>query len=741
MADPWQAFRVDGQDAAAVPTQGGAPDPWAPFRVKDGPQELGAGKFAAPSALQAPESAGQTLLKSWHENELAAMQGVNPHATSKYFPSAPENKPARLGLMEEFDNGPMYKGPTGEYLRINPQTDFVAPDPDNPGQMAVYARTPQTNEKWYESLGRLVTPMMATGPLTGVSGASSATNVASHAPGFLNDPLKARIATDRAAEMLRDVSAFDRMGVPKPPAAFMDGPTAALTRQMADLPLPANPIRGGLDKALAGAAEGTEGLASAYGATHTPEGAGAVVRQGLERFKDARPTEVVERAASGYTPEQISGIIAAPARDTSLKTKQAALYERAWNYIPEEMRQGRAVEGLPRVVGDLPNARSVLQEIQGRNARMLVGGIEGQNANRASPIASGGMLGGMVDAIMNPRWRASLQTMRDIRSDFRRLASGMSDTEKNTLRLSDIERVQSAVTRDMIALLERNQAAYANAGNAAAAENMGRAINGFRRADNFTRLSMERMDYIEKMFNAPSAEALYRNVMQAAQSKGKGDLEKLRILRRTLRPEEMDNVAAASIRQMGEPVGSARGTAQEFGFSPSSALTRWNNMTPEARHLLFGTQHAQALDDWFRVVNRLANVEAHANVSKSGIHTQNIFAILGAGLMAGAGHMAALTATATGAYGLTTLLSRPEYVRWLTTYANLRAAALRSPGLHSGALPMGTQNPRLTLAVNQLGRMASRNPELVPIYRGVAADNGLEDRILEKTDQKQKVKN
>jgi len=731
MADPWQEFRVAGEQPAQPQVQ----DPWAAFRVQDDnvPAERGAGAFAAPPTLKVPESAGQSLLRGWHENELAAIQGVNPHATSKYFANSPENKPQRLGLMEEFDNGPMYKGPTGEYLRINPQTDFVAPDPDSPGQMAVYARTPQTNEKWYESASRLIAPWMATGPVAGAA-RTAVQQIAERAPGLLNDPLKAEIATSRAAELGRDVRAFDRAQVPKPPVAFMEGPAQGVTRQLADLPLPMNPIKGGLDKSLRGAADATDRLADAYGAAQTREAAGTTVREGIERFKDARPDEIVERTVGLYTPDQINQIIAAPARDTSMKTKQAALYQRAWSSVPPELQNNR--------IAQMRNTQEVINGIIDRNLGMMnqQRAANGLPPAEAMPIR-GGMLGDIVEQIATGHWTGTLQDMRNIRSDIRRLSSGISDTEKNVLRSSDVEAIRSAVTRDMTNYLRTGAETYreiARRDPSMAQEALRRAANAdraareFQQADTFTRLASQRMERIQNLFNAKSDEALYDSILNAARAKKGGDLERLRILRRTLRPEEMNDVASAVIRQLGEPVGSARGAVQEMGFSPSSALTRWNNMSPEGRALIFGTDHAQALDDWFRVVNRLANVEAHANTSKSGVFMQNVLGALTAGGLAVSGHTALLAGGAGTAYALMTLLSRPAYTRWLTQYANMRAAALRAPGLHNNAVPIGTINPRLVVMANQIQRMALRDPELIPIAKTVADENGISKRSQEK---------
>ncbi len=697
------------------------------------------------------------IAQSQRDVEAAALQGVNPNATSKYFPEKPENKPKFLGHVDNSGEIPVYKmddDANAEPLRVNPKTDFMARNPET-GRLAVYARNAQTDEGKLNSLSRLVAPGLATGPVSssirripeaaapaaGVMPLSSAAppagvTVAQRAPGQVGTAVGAQLATQRAQDAVRDAQSFDKLDVRKPAIAFMQGPAASVGKQLSETWGVGAPLKNALDDSLFGAARAAERVAGQYGSASTPETAGAAIRQGIERFKDARPNDVVERAAAGYTPAQRSDIIKAPARESSLKTKQAALYERAWSRIPEEMQQGRAVEGLPRVMGQMPESKRLLSEIQSRNLRMMNSQAPGAE-QAAKPIASSGMVGRMIDAIMDKNWTGSLQTMRDIRSEFRRMASGMGDTEKNTMRISDMERFQSAVTRDMVALLERNAARYEDVGNRALpfprgrsseASQIKRAILEFKRSDTFTRASMQRMETIEKLFNAPSAEALYRNVATAALSKGRGDLEKLRVLSKTLRGPEMDDLAAAVIRQLGEPGGSARGAIQEAGFSPSSFLTRWQNMTPEARALIFGHEHTEALSDLVRVASRLANVEALANTSRTGTNVLNIGALGAAATMIATGKIIPAAALAGTGFGASLLLSRPSYVRWVTKYAELRAAALRGS--------VNSTAPAMAAHINRLGQLAQHDQALLPVFRGVAAENG----VVEGRDEKQKKK-
>jgi hypothetical protein len=225
---------------------------------------------------------------------------------------------------------------------------------------------------------------------------------------------------------------------------------------------------------------------------------------------------------------------------------------------------------------------------------------------------------------------------------------------------------------------------------------------------------MERLETIERLFKADSAESLARNITQAALAGGKGNEQLLLTLRRTLRPEEMGEIASAIITEMGRPVGSARGHAQEIGFSVNSMLTKWQNMSPRAKAMLFDGEHRQALDDLVRVVSRLANVEALANNSRSFTNATGMTAVTAAGAAFASGADAMLTAGAGAASlaGMSVLFSRPSYVRWVMGYLKAKQAA------KSGAVAS---------ALTELGRMAQQDPLLQSVHQALVGGQSSQD--------------
>jgi hypothetical protein len=691
-----------GQAQSTAQTFRQLPGDGAQARPPAGPSMTGFGGHSMPpqqgrEALEAAASAPAKLYQADQEYQIAARQSTDLGVRK------PDGSFARpvLGKAYQLDDGNVYfDDPQGRPVQADKAKHVVLRDPQTNEQM-VFARTPDTDQNMMLSLGQVLVPGLATSPIGGVGRGAGTT--------------KAAQTANRLSEVEQDAAAFDRSGVRPFGPAFSTGPVAGIGKQITEMPFVGGPAREALEESLTGARDAARNVAGRYGSARDAREVGDVAQQGIERFKDARPADVLDDASRNLSDAQLSEAIAAPARATSLKAKMAALYERAWRRIPQVMQRGRAVEGQARVMGNPQNTRRVLDEIVTRNLRMTnqaQAAREGSDAV-ANPVR-GGLLGRMIDAVRNPRWTANLQTLRDMRSEFRRLASGMSDTERNTLKLSDLQRIQGSITDDMIDLLQRNADAYRAAGDNATALNFERAIREFRRADWFTRLSMERLETIERLFKADNAQSLFTNIKNAALAGGKGNEQLLATLQRTLRPEEMGEIAAGILHEMGRPVGSARGVTQKLEFSVNTFLTNWQNMSPRAKAILFDGPHRAALDDLVRVVSRLANVEALANNSRSFTNATGMTAITAAGAAFASGADAMLTAGAgAAALGTTSvLLSRPSYVKWVIGYLKAKEAARNPQGAG-----------RLSASLAQLGRMAKSDPALIPAFRALAGND------------------
>jgi hypothetical protein len=510
-----------------------------------------------------------------------------------------------------------------------------------------------------------------------------------------NKPRSAAARIPVRNERLADVKAFEDAGVRPFGPALTEVGSAGAIKQLSEVPIVGAPVRNALKETVEQTKAAGEDVAAGYGTAKNYRDSGLAAERGLERFKDARPPDVVDDAIVNLSDDQLRDIIGKRARDTSAKTRLGAMYERAWRGLPENMREGRTELDRSRIGGQLVETRKVLHDLTQRNSRMLnTTRLETEGNAIARPVR-GGLAGQIVDDILaDSPPTFMLQDMRNVRSTFRRLASGMSDTEKNTLTRADMDRVQSAMTRDLIRTLERNRDSYAAAGNkpftvkaakdgqpaikqtgAQIAQQVNRAILDFRRADTATRRNAQHLEMIDKLYKAGSPEALAQNIVRDAQGGTKGNYNRLFALKRAVNDEEWSEISSGIIRELGTPTRGARGVAQEADFSVQSFLSNWRGIDPKAKHLLFGSTkdkgHYAALENFARVADRMANFEALVNSSRTGTNLINFSALAAGGGLIAAGQIPALVLGSLGTYGVAAFLSSPMYVKWLTRAVNL----------------------------------------------------------------------
>jgi hypothetical protein len=662
----------------------------------------------APAAPVQPTTAIGEMYRAEQERMQSAAQMTSPDARD---PATGELTRPVLGKAYQLDDlNVYYDGADGKPVRADKARHVVQRDPKT-NELMVFERTPETDQSRFLSMGQMVAPGLVTGPVTAALRGAGPTNRA------------ANIA--RATEVEQDAAAFERHGVRPFGPAFGQGPVAATAKQITEMPVVGTTTAKALTQSIEGARDATRGVASGMGGSRTEAEAGNVVQAGIERFKDARPVDVINDRIANLPDAEVDDIIARPASATSLKTKQGAMYEKAWRSIPAvmrdeqalNMRKGRAVKDETRTMQNPTNTRAVLQDIIGRNSRMVQQSGEGRVPDSALRPVTAGLLGHMIDGVLNAKRTVSLQSLRDMRSEFRRLASGMSDAEKNVLKSSDLDRIQAGITEDMVALLQRNADHYRSVGDTAKAASFERSIAEFRGADTYTRQAMERMDVIERLFKAESAEALARTIKTAALAGGKGNEEMLIVLARTLRPEELREVASMVLHNMGTPAAGAKGETARIGWSVMQAMTNFRAMSERARAILFPGEWGQAINELERINTRLANVEALANSSRTLSNSLGIGSIVAgttAAFSGGIGAVAAALGTAGTLATASLIFSRPSYVKWVIGWTRLKAA---------GSNPQ--TGGRIAAELAQLGRMAQADPQLLPFYRALAAENGV----------------
>ncbi len=414
---------------------------------------------------------------------------------------------------------------------------------------------------------------------------------------------------------------------------------------------------------------------------------------------------LARRGAEDLSDAEIGRIITAPSVDTSFRTKQEALYEQAWRQLPTQMRSNNTANP---------------QRVAAVNSRQAMAQIEGQVANQISGQATIG--GPLAGRLMNPRTHFSLPELRAIRTEVGRSMDEYNPTQQ-TLSQSQLRSLYASLSRDIeVGVQDLANRALINSRLPTAdpahvpvqvANQAARALRYFQRADTYTRAGMERMERFNTVLGTDNPQQAAQRLITAATDSTKGNMQMVRAAAGALRPEDRAEFSAMLVQELGRPINSARGIVQEVGWSPNSFVTRYTNMSPEARAMFFDTEHREAIDNLFRVANRLSNVESLTNTSRSGTNTINLGgAAAGVGSLA-AGNIAVPLSIGGSMAATSILMSRPTYTAWMIRYMQLRAAV--RDGSDRSIAP-------LMRHVSGLERLTHDNPALWPAYAAVASE-------------------
>lgn len=700
---------------------------------------------------------GAALLTGFENVLTAAGQGTNPNV----YHGDGNDLRRRIGPVVDGDDGNKYAIDNNQPLAIDPKRHVVLRDPAS-GELAAFERDANWDEGRLASISRIMSQGMLTGPVTGPARGVGAVP-------------RASLAAERANQIEQDAQSFDRLGVRPFGPAFNEGPTASVAKQLSETPIIGAPIRQNLAQSIDETGQAAQRIADNIAPAATHELAGTRLQQGVDRFSRAgideidppslrnigvppermnRPMRDVMSAgaaremqqaqpireqlgalhaqttrgvqvpsartreqtlaarttADDLSDSQLHAVVRAPSRDTSFAAKSEALYERAWRMVPAMMRENNTAN---------PNMIAAV------NTRQALGQIDQQIASQIA--GQGTIAGALAERIRNAQAaNFPLAELRAIRTEVGR-ALGNTNPLQQTLNRGQLSSLYAAVSRDIEIGLEtlanraaigttrsNNQANYVTPDVARQAAG---ALRAFRTADRYFRQGMRGVERFNQVIGTDNPTQAVNKLIAAAKGRGKGNLTLLRTAHNALRPEEWADVQALMVRSMGEPVGSARGMAQDAGFSVQTFLTNWHNMEPQAIQIMFGGEHAQAINDLVRVVDRLANVEALVNTSRTGTNTLNITGTVGSIASAATGDFMTPLMIGGSGYAAAALMSRPQYTRWLTGYLRLRAA--QQNGLSQGG--------QMVAYINRLWQMTKTNPQLLPAFEAVAEENGIAD--------------
>ena len=250
-----------------------------------------------------------------------------------------------------------------------------------------------------------------------------------------------------------------------------------------------------------------------------------------------------------------------------------------------------------------------------------------------------------LDEIVANAGELTLNDLRNMRTSIRELQN--QGRLIKTVDEAALERLEGALTQDIF--------------DGIAATSGKEAANRLRVADRFYRQNITSIRTALKPFlrEGVTQEDAFREILNSARGNGRGDIRQLRALRRSLTPQQMDDVSAGIIRQMGR--------AKEGGeFSPEVFARAWSEMSQEAKSTLFNRAQRpevrENLDALANVISRQANVERLSNRSQSGSAAQNLTTAV-----VGVSNPAAAMAGIVGANIFGRLLMSPTFTRMVVS--------------------------------------------------------------------------
>jgi hypothetical protein len=438
-------------------------------------------------------------------------------------------------------------------------------------------------------------------------------------------------------------------------------------------------------------------------------GAASVMAQAHERTL-AEMRDAVQRVAGKFgtvqTRELMGGQLKGAVKGAAerFETRQEELYDKAYSLVGDDTpaalpnvkrlraamaaRLERAPDALKPTVGKgLSEIDAVLKDaerasLEAWKLRLSQAGLNSQQLARATTLQRD----------------LRFDALRDVRTRLGRRIKDARLTGSEGGINDELKQLYGALSEDM-------RSASQTAGPAAA--------KALATADRYTRMghrtTFAPKSVVTRISNTETAEQAY----QAAISGAKDGPSRLAMLRRTVKPEEWNDLAATVLSKMGE------GTGGPFSFG--KFITDWDKrFSPEAKSVLFnGTRHAHLraeLDNLVSVVRDVDKVERLANWSGTARHTalHSTIAALGAATTAAlVGQPLPLAGMAAG-LGAGNIAGRlmvnPSFVRWLSQVPDAAPGGLARhiTRLSSIASQPGMAQP-VQAFVNALGNVASQS--------------------------------
>lgn len=370
------------------------------------------------------------------------------------------------------------------------------------------------------------------------------------------------------------------------------------------------------------------GLAGALGPGVAGAGAGAAAR-GLVRGRsgEAMQQTIDDFRAVGATPSvgQASGNWAIQGGENLLAggPTSAGVMNRFAERQADDIGAGlqRQAEGMMRN----PSAERAGRAIE-RGTETFRGNVDAQKqalywqADRMIPADSGATMQNTLRTLSDlttPNPGAQVTTARMVNPRMRQMLDDLqTDLQANggQIPYESLRRIRTSVGEQMndFSMTQDTPAKQLSALYASLSRDMEAVAGGIgpdalraaRRANNYTRLSSNRLEQIQRVIDKNGGP---EKIYQAATAGTRDGGTTLRAVMQSLPRDGQRAVTSAVIRRMGMATPGAQDAAGEV-FSANTFLTNWNRVSPEAKRALFdrhGPQFTRNMDRIARVADNI----------------------------------------------------------------------------------------------------------------------------------------
>lgn len=436
--------------------------------------------------------------------------------------------------------------------------------------------------------------------------------------------------------------------------------------------------------------------------SRAPGGAGVLAREGEALADDlsAGIERQAGRLSAKASPEKTGRVISESISGENgfvenFKRTQGALYDKVDQFVRPDTRVNitNTRQALSELNAEIANAPELSKWFQNSRIKGIQAALD---ADTALPPTQQTVVENMVQRTVDvptpPRdWMPyeSIKKLRTLVGNEMADAGLMSDVPRSKWKA-----LYAALSRDM-------EAAVKEAGP--------QAENNWRRANNYTRAGMSRLDSMAHVIDKAGGP---EKVFAAAISGTSDGATTLRAVMQSLPEDGRKAVSATVLRRLGRATAGKQDDAGEV-FSTETFLTNWNKMSPEAKATLFN-RYDKTVPSFRADMDKIAKVAANlrsgsrvfvnpSGTAQAGIQYSTVGGFVVA-LATGNFGTAGAIAGGVGAANLSArLLTHPPFVKWL-------AANTQKP---IGALPS---------AINQLAQ--SKDPLMQEAAAALAKQQG-----------------